>query len=381
MAMPSFSNTSTHLFSHYNCSSLLPNYSVRTRNAALFFFSSKLNHCSVSTRFLHSPPAAVSSAENGDGGFTGSGDGDGSGGSGGGGGDEEEERDRNRKEAMLVLAEASRSLDSFPADLAAAVMEGRVPGSIVLRFFELEESVVLRWLLKFGGFRERLLADELFLAKLVMECVVVIFTKVAAELERRKEKFTKELDFVVANVVTSIVTGFVLVWFPAPTVSLKPPLTVSAGPIAKLFYGCPDNAFQMALPGTSYTLLQRIGAIVRNGAKLFVVGTGASLVGISITNALINAQKVVHKTFAPEAENLPLISSSVAYGVYMVVVSNLRYQVLAGIIEQRILEPLLHQNKLILTAAYFTVRTANTYWGSLLWVDFARWAGVQKIKD
>ncbi|KAJ1409024.1 Protein RETICULATA-related [Sesbania bispinosa] len=282
---------------------------------------------------------------------------------------------------MLVLAEAGRSLESFPADLAAAITAGRVPGSIVGRFFQLEESVVLRWLLRFGGFKERLLADDLFLSKLVMECVVVIFTKAAAELERRKEKFTKELDFVVANVVTGIVTGFVLVWFPAPTVSLKPPLAVSAGPIAKFFYGCPDNAFQVAMAGTSYTLLQRIGSIVRNGAKLFVVGTSASLVGISITNALINAKKVVNKTFAAKAENLPVISTSIAYGIYMVIVSNIRYQVLAGIIEQRILEPLLRRNKLILTAAYFTVRTANTYWGSLLWVDFARWVGVQKTKD
>nr|AFK42722.1 unknown [Lotus japonicus] len=235
--------------------------------------------------------------------------------------------------------------------------------------------------MKFGGFKERLLGDDLFLTKLIMECTVVTFTKAAAELERRKEKFTKELDFVVANVVTGIVTGFVLVWFPAPILSLKPPLAVSAGPIAKLFYGCPENAFQVALAGTSYTILQRIGAIVRNGAKLFVVGTGASLVGIGITNALINAQKVVNKTLAVEVENLPVISTSVAYGVYMVVVSNLRYQVLAGIIEQRILEPWLHHNKLILTGAYFVVRTANTYWGSLLWVDFARWVGVQKIKD
>lgn len=45
---------------------------------------------------------------------------------------------------------------------------------------------------------------------------------------------------------------------------------------------------------------------------------------------------------------------------------SLRYQVLAGIIEQRILEPLLQKNKLILSAAYFAVRTGNTYWGSLL---------------
>jgi hypothetical protein len=124
---------------------------------------------------LLNPP--VSAAAGNGGGFPGSGGGDGGDGGSGGGG-EEEERDRNREEAMLVLAEARRSLESFPADLAVAVKAGRVPGSIVRRFFELEESVVFRWLLKFGGFKERLLADDMFLTKLVMECVVVIFTKV-----------------------------------------------------------------------------------------------------------------------------------------------------------------------------------------------------------
>ena len=80
-----------------------------------------------------------------------------------------------------------------------------------------------------------------------------------------------------------------------------------------------------------------------------------------------------------------------------------RYQVLAGVIEQRMLEPLLHQRKLILSAASFAVRTGNTFLGSLLWVfctlrgltplsvlsvhlltmllcrwiDYARWVGVQ----
>ncbi|KAK7334755.1 hypothetical protein VNO80_26518 [Phaseolus coccineus] len=373
MAIASFFfSLSTPFFSHCNNPSLPP-------HSTLLFFPFKLKICTfTTTHFVHTTATAISARRNGG---NSSGSGGGNGNRGSGGGDEDEERGRNREEAIVALAEDGRLLESLPEDLAAAVAAGRVPGSIMRRFFQLEQSDVLRWLLKFRGFRERLLADDLFLAKLLIECGVIIFTKAAAELERRKENFNKELDFVVANVVTGIVTGFLLVWFPAPTVSLKPPLAISAGPIAKLFYGCPDNAFQVALPGTSYTLLQRIGAIVRNGAKLFVVGTSASLVGTIITNALINVKKAVNKTFAAQAENLPVISTSVAHGVYMVVISNIRYQVLAGIIEQRILEPLLHQNKVLLTASYFTVRTANTYWGSLLWVDFARWVGVQKKKD
>ncbi|KAG5565161.1 hypothetical protein RHGRI_001154 [Rhododendron griersonianum] len=338
----------------------------------------------TSSRNPHPPPFVVFSG--GDGGDTGGNSGVGGGGGGGDEGDEEEDvggedGEGNRGEAMLVLMAVGRALDSLPKDLAAAIEAGKVPGSIVRRYFELEKSPIFRWLLQFGGFKERLLADDLFLTKVAIECGVGIFTKTAAELERRREKFTKELDFVFADVVMAIIADFMLVWLPAPTVSLRPALAVSAGPLAKFFYGCPDNAFQVALAGTSYSFLQRVGAIVRNGAKLFAVGTGASLVGTGITNGLINARKAIDKTFAGEAEDVPILSTSVAYGVYMAVSSNLRYQVLAGVIEQRILEPFLHQHKIWLSATCFAVRTGNTFLGSLMWVDYARWVGIQKIRE
>lgn len=304
-----------------------------------------------------------------------------SGGGGDGGGHGGGDGEINRREAILALAAMGRSVESLPSDLAAAVEAGRIPGAIVERFTELEKSAVFRWLMQFGGFKERLLADDLFLAKVAMECGVGIFTKTAAEWERRRENFFKELDFVIADVVMAIVADFMLVWLPAPTVSLKPPLSISAGPISKFFYSCPENAFQVALAGTSYSFLQRIGAIVRNGSKLFVVGTSASLIGTGVTNALIKARKAVEKDFAGEADEVPIVSTSIAYGVYMAVSSNLRYQVLAGVIEQRILEPLLHNQKLLLSALCFAVRTGNTFVGSLLWVDYARLIGIQKVRE
>ncbi|KAJ8751213.1 hypothetical protein K2173_016394 [Erythroxylum novogranatense] len=307
------------------------------------------------------------------------------GGGGDGGGDNNEggenAGDRNREEALMALAEAKSSLDSLPADLAAAIQAGRIPGAVVSRFLELEKSGIFRWLMQFGGFKERLLADDLFLAKVGIECGVGIFTKTAAEYDRRRENFFKELEIVFADVVMAIIADFMLVYLPAPTVSLRPPLSVSAGPIAKFFHNCPDNAFQVALAGSSFTLLQRLGAIARNGAKLFAVGTTSSVVGTAVTNALINARKAVDKSASSEVENVPILSTSVAYGVYMAVSSNLRYQVLAGVIEQRILEPLLHQHKLMLSAICFAVRTGNTYLGSLLWVDYARLIGIQKAQE
>ncbi|KAG4129923.1 hypothetical protein ERO13_D09G109800v2 [Gossypium hirsutum] len=317
---------------------------------------------------------------NSDGGGGNDDNGKGNGGGGGGSGGEDA-GDKNRKEAMVVLAEAGRSMESLPKDLAAAIQSGRIPGSVIERFLGLEKSGFMRWLMQFGGFKERLLADDLFLAKVAMECGVGVFTKTAAEYERRRENFFKELEIVFADVVMAIIADFMLVYLPAPTVSLRPPLAVNAGAISKFFYSCPDNAFQVALPGTSYSLLQRLGAVMRNGAKLFAVGTTSSLVGTAVTNVLINARKAVDKSSGAEVENVPILSTSVAYGVYMAVSSNLRYQVLASVIEQRILEPLLHQHKLMLSAICFAVRTGNTFLGSLLWVDYARLVGIQKAHE
>eukprot|EP00262_Sarcandra_glabra_P013371 TRINITY_DN368_c0_g1_i1.p1 TRINITY_DN368_c0_g1~~TRINITY_DN368_c0_g1_i1.p1 ORF type:complete len:383 (+),score=43.77 TRINITY_DN368_c0_g1_i1:76-1224(+) len=371
---------------HYLPSSPIDRRSPTAHRSTLRHFSLSFSPPTFTLRPKQSRNALTlvrseSSGNNGDSGGGGGGSGGGGGGSGDEGKGEGDASDKNRAEAVLALAEIGRSLDSIPSDLASAIEAGRIPGSIVYRFAELEKSPIFRWLLQFGGFKERLLADDLFLAKVSMECGVGIFTKTAAELERRREKFVKELDFVFADVVMAIIADFMLVWLPAPTVSLRPPLAVSAGTIAKFFYSCPDNAFQVALAGTSYSFIQRIGAILRNGAKLFAVGTGASLVGTGITNALIYARKTVDKTFAVEAEDVPILSTSVAYGVYMAVSSNLRYQILAGVVEQRILEPLLHQQKIILSAMCFAVRTGNTFLGSLMWVDYARWVGVQKIRE
>jgi hypothetical protein len=44
----------------------------------------------------------------------------------------------------------------------------------------------------------------------------------------------------------AIVADFMLVWLPAPTVSLQPPIAGNAGAISKFFYNCPDNAFQVS---------------------------------------------------------------------------------------------------------------------------------------
>ncbi|CAO1940990.1 unnamed protein product [Urochloa humidicola] len=335
----------------------------------------------ITRPILPALPKALSLSSDSDGGHNNNNNNSGGGGGGDGGDGDSGASDDNRNEALFVLAQLGRKLDSLPADLAAAVDGGRVTGEIVRRLNDLEASALFRWLLQFRGFRERLLADDLFLAKLAMECGVGVIAKTAAEYQKRGENFAKEIDIVIADVVMAIVADFMLVYLPAPTVSLQPPLARNAGAIANFFHNCPDNAFQIALAGRSFSLLHRLGAILRNGAKLFAVGTTASLIGTGVTNALIKARKAVDKDLGDEVEDIPVVSTSVAYGVYMAISSNLRYQILAGVIEQRMLEPLLHNHKLLLSAMCFAVRTGNTFLGSLLWVDYARLVGVQKAQE
>lgn len=83
----------------------------------------------------------------------------------------------------MLLSEAGRTLDSLPKDLAAAIRAGKIPPAVIERFLSLEKSAFMRWLMQLGGFKERLLADDLFLAKVVMECGVGVFTKVCSFLD------------------------------------------------------------------------------------------------------------------------------------------------------------------------------------------------------
>eukprot|EP00898_Chlorokybus_atmophyticus_P008359 jgi/Chlat1/8524/Chrsp80S07816 len=343
-------------------------YAVGSSHASASFSSKDENGTSA-------PLHASGGGDDGSSGFTGGGGGGDNGDSSGG------EGGAKPTELSAALAKASRTLDSLPADLAAALSDGRVPVSVLHRYLSMETKW-FKFLLNFGGFRERLLADNLFLVKVGIECGVGVFTKTAAELEKRRDKFSQELDFVFADVVMAIIADFMLAWLPAPTVGLGKAPARTAGKLATFLFNCPDNAFQVVVGARPYTLLQRSGAIVRNGAKLFAVGTGASFFGVALTNVLLALRRVMSKGGVVELnEEQDVLKMSVAYGAYMAVSSNLRYQVLAGVLEQRMLEPLLHKSELALSAACFLARTGNTFLGSLLWVDFVRILGLQKAKE
>lgn len=303
----------------------------------------------------------------------------GNGGGGGGGGSGPEGAGGSPDPAVTaLLLTAGRSLGSLPSDLAAGILAGKVGVEIVKRYLELEGQLLLRWLLGFAGFRERLLADPAFLAKVAIECGIGIGTKLSAEYTKRGDNFAKEADFVAANVLMAIIADFMLVWLPAPTLALGAKSAGAGRGLLSAFAGCPDNAFQKVQPGMApFSLGQRFGAVIRNGLKLFGVGLTASCVGVAITNSLIIARQLLDPSFEPLNQPQNILATSAAYGLYMATSSNLRYQLLAGVIEERGIETIFHGNYKLTTALSFIVRTGNTFLGSLLWVDFVRLLGMQ----
>lgn len=135
----------------------------------------------------------------------------------------------------------------------------------------------------------------------------------------------------------------------------------------------------MVGPGkTPYTVAQRGGAILRNGGKLLAVGFGSSLFGVGLTNALTAVRAMLDPDFHPLNKPQGVLVTSAAYGSFMALSSNLRYQVVAGIVEERGIETVFRGNHNLCHLLSLAVRTGNTFLGSSQWIDYLRLIGLQK---
>ncbi|KAK9841460.1 hypothetical protein WJX74_006158 [Apatococcus lobatus] len=278
-----------------------------------------------------------------------------------------------------LLGSASLSPEALPADMQVALQNGELPAGILSRYLELQ-STWLGPLTQLRGFRERLLADPNFHVKVGIEVGIGICTKSSAEFGKRGELFWVELDFVLANVIMALIADFMLVWLPAPTVAFRPRDDGTKNALIRFFDSCPDNAFQRVPEGHApYSIGQRAGAVGRNGLKLLAVGFAASLLGVGITNCLISARQVLDPSFVPLNPPQDVLKTSAAYASYMALSSNLRYQLIAGVVEQRGIERIFENNPRVTNVLSFVTRTGNTFLGSWWWIDYVRLLGFQKI--
>ncbi|CAN4087235.1 unnamed protein product [Withania somnifera] len=269
----------------------------------------------------------------------------------------------DRAEIARVMNAAGRRRDALPQDLQNGLDLGVVSP------------------------KERLLADPKFLQRLAIEESISITTTLLAQYEKRKENFFEELDYVITDTVRGIVVDFFTVWLPAPTISF---LSVaedvdapqSIGTLKGLLGSIPDNAFQKSLVGKDWNLSHRVASVLVGGLKLAGVGFISSIGAVVSSNILYAIRTALNPTLTTVQKNKrsPVLKTALVYSSFLGTSANLRYQVIAGLVEHRIADQFSDQT-LLVNMLSFVVRTINSYWGTQQWIDLARLTGLQAPKS
>ncbi|KAG5125424.1 hypothetical protein JHK82_032161 [Glycine max] len=293
----------------------------------------------------------------------------------------------DRAEIARVMNAAGQRRDALPQDLQKGIDLGLVSPEVLQNFFDLEQYPLISELThRFQGFRERLLADPKFLHRLAIEEAISITTTLLAQYEKRKENFFQEIDYVITDTVRGSVVDFFTVWLPAPTLSflsyadeMKAPDNI--GSLMGLLGSIPDNAFQKNPAGINWNLNHRIASVVFGGLKLASVGFISSIGAVASSNSLYAIRKVFNPAVVTEQRIMrsPILKTAVIYACFLGISANLRYQIIAGVVEHRLSEQFASQTFFV-NMLSFVARTVNSYWGTQQWIDLARFTGLQVRK-
>ncbi|KAL8535373.1 hypothetical protein ACS0TY_011136 [Phlomoides rotata] len=299
----------------------------------------------------------------------------------------------DRAEIARVMNAAGRRREALPQDLQNGLDLGLVSPEVLQNFFDLEQYPMMSELShRFQGLRERVLADPKFVHRLAIEEAISITTTLLAQYERRKEKFMEEVDYVVTDTLRGVVVDFFTVWLPAPTLSFLPvvddainPLPDSLEAVKGLLGSIPDNAFQKQLVGKEWNLNHRIASVLVGGFKLAGVGFISSIGAVASSNLLYAARKLLNPTQLAAGSDQPnkrspIFKTALVYATFLGTSANLRYQVIAGIVEHRISDQF-NDQPLLVNMISFVSRTINSYWGTQQWIDLARFTGLQARKS
>eukprot|EP00559_Dactyliosolen_fragilissimus_P006244 CAMPEP_0184871282 /NCGR_PEP_ID=MMETSP0580-20130426/40603_1 /TAXON_ID=1118495 /ORGANISM="Dactyliosolen fragilissimus" /LENGTH=253 /DNA_ID=CAMNT_0027373915 /DNA_START=269 /DNA_END=1026 /DNA_ORIENTATION=+ len=227
-------------------------------------------------------------------------------------------------------------------------------------------------------YRQRLAADPNFFIKSIIEICVAASTQLAAEVSRRGlAGILPEIDFVIAGILTAIAGKYYSMWRVAPTT------TENDTVVKKESYwktNVPTNIFQPTLLDglTKPTLSQRMLALIVPMPSLFQAGIIASAFGYGFSSLLILIRSFMLPDYVAATVNVNIFNVCIYTGLFMAFVSNIRYQLLQGFLEPKVIEPLFNRYPTIKKMVIIFTRFGNGFIGSYLAIMGMKTLGLQR---
>ena len=255
------------------------------------------------------------------------------------------------------------------------------------------------------GYNQRISADPSFLSKSIIEVILAATTQYIAERSRRgKSRIIPEIDFVFAGVLTAVCGKYYSMWRVARTVTSSD--NADDGVIKTKESSndwrdkIPNNAFQSTLLDgqTKPTLQSRFLSFILSMPNLFKAGFIASTLGYGLTALLIHIRTLLIPHYVTATKGVSIIGASIYTGMFMALVSNIRYQLLQGVIEPVIdsafnklesissdrKDAILGKLKLLTNfkrLSIVLVRLGNGLLGSYIAITGMRAFGLQQLKE
>jgi Protein RETICULATA-related len=239
------------------------------------------------------------------------------------------------------------------------------------------------------GYERRVQADPSFPIKSIAEVLLAASTQLTAEIQNRgAANIGPQIDFVVPAILTAISGKYWSMWKTAPT-QMASTATATATATAvtgepQLYFTnltVPTNAFQRTLLDgrTVPTLSQRVGSLIVPMLPLFRAGFVASAIGYGLVALAIQVRSWYWPSYQSLAVPVNFVHAALYTGAFMALVSNLRYQILQGIVEPAV-DRLLVRVPLLRGVVIVAIRIGNGLLGSMLAIAGMKLLGLQRLK-